>query len=1078
MVFQRHKVSEEDQPFRPSGSTRSKRTLSQPESEPEAEETPNVKPYGIRARLRKKLKLRKSPSPEREPGNMEIDFYDHPMRSSEPPPEIDVEDRQDPDEDMLDTPRGSPIPQSPNAVRSSSAPPTPHRPSRYNEPEESQNDFDRSLLLEQHTSSNVAITPQTPLRHRTSFWSFKTPSHDPSPRGAMKRSPFLFERDGHLGERARKRAVEKARAAIKAGDEAIERMSQAQKKIEGEVDRAHDIFSRLSKPISSGGYGFNSPWHFFERLFQSGSEKQGKINVTRFCKDHGAELAEKLFERLKESFTEFRGGYLADQVRKEAAAIQKLLTRPSGTKMSALIDSFNLEKLEEEIEAVAPTLWSILQSYVLDGKKEREKPEEGTGKGKGKERQEEERINEKSEKEKDRDAILATICAMLSITRSQKANDFQVVMGLFLLASGASKREVDVLSHAGLSVSYSSVLRHVKALSRENLAEVQRVVKEFLVAIIWDNVNFAFRVGSERIDSKDHFDNGTTATVVVQHNPFTNWPAEQGSLPIPLKPPRSTTYQSISDHSSLILPNLDHLLQLEQCLLWQLKRLAIDNTQGLARFENILGSCPSFGEYDQISVHVTQQYPLPAMHLDESTIDGTMQVYDTVLEHMNMSSSDLEQHGLLFVDGDLLTDSLIDKVCYFLFGGTNHAELSTYKVESARRNCEGVREGMKAVIRRFGLFHCKMAGCRMVLNEHWGEPNSKWPGSLWWEHTQLLKRKAISAGWQTKKAAPWKPTHELIQMSLAAHVLDGFRIYCGHVNFQLWATKSTFDEFNRVAKLVYENLFTSAAHAEQAHATGGKDIVLMNNILYNRDALLYWLLVTSIKTGNIGRVVLVLRVWMVMMRTPKTMPCYANAIFETLGRIQEYPEKLRVFFLHNWLVNLTGRTNGFKENDLLEEQQNRWVKHIRPLHFLSHHRIVAKAFRTPYNSTQHTTPDMLKEIHCIADALCDERVQEYVPDRPANESVAAVRDLFKEGSKQANKKSAFRRYRADTTTMENLGVTEEERPDIESEDEDEDSDSEPEYVATDEDVALDNDEPELTEALINAAVTIVNDIFD
>jgi hypothetical protein len=33
-------------------------------------------------------------------------------------------------------------------------------------------------------------------------------------------------------------------------------------------------------------------------------------------------------------------------------------------------------------------------------------------------------------------------------------------------------------------------------------------------------------------------------------------------------------------------------------------------------------------------------------------------------------------------------------------------------------------DGMKASIRRFGLFHAKMAGCRLVMNEHWGMPNS------------------------------------------------------------------------------------------------------------------------------------------------------------------------------------------------------------------------------------------------------------------------------------------------------------------------------------------------------------------
>ncbi|KAL0058483.1 hypothetical protein AAF712_014833 [Marasmius tenuissimus] len=880
---------------------------------------------------------------------------------------------------------------------------------------------------------------------------------------------------------ARREALRVAEEAKKAGDEAIELSIAATK----EVDSAQSIFAPLSKPESAGGFRFRSPRHFVDHLFQTGSNKQGKTNVTNFCKNHGADVATKMFQRSPQSFNKFRDGYLADKVQEEGLALQKLLTKAKGTTMNDL-------------------LTKILQGFVSDGKESaRETGEKGKGKGKekthclssssGARGKESEGKSGKSEKEKDRDVVRVSPHSLSSPhsnlrhldsrhhmlnAHSQKANSFQVVMGLFLLASGASKREVDVLAHAGLMVSYTSILHHMKTLSQENLEQVQKVAKEFMVGLIWDNVNFAFRVDSQRLDSKDHFDSGTTATAVVQHDPFTNQPALQGSLPIYMKPSRETTYHSISDHTTLILPSLEDVLQLEQCTLWQLKSIAIEHNPELAHFKNLLGTCPSFGEYGQISVHTTQQYPLPAMHIDESTIDGTFQVYNTLTRHLGLTNEALANHSILFVDGDLLTDSLLDKVA------------------SARRNSEEVWEGMMGVLGRFGIFHCKMAGNRMVMNEHWGTPNSKWAGSLWWEHTQLLKRKPISAGWQAKKVAPWKQSHELIQISLAAHVLDGFRIYCGHEDFKRWATKASMDDFHAVAKKVHDSLFTSAAHYSQSSSPTGQDTVLMNNILYNRDAIMYWLLVTSIKAGNIGRIVLVLRIWMVMMRTPKTMPRYANAIFETLGRLQEYPEKLRVFYLHNWLVNLTGRVNGFKEYDLLQEQQNRWIKTVfnakgvnRSWEWLTMisvciyslrdaMRTIEKTFRTPYNSTRHTVPDMSRKIQCIADALRDEKVQEYVPNRPANDVVQPVRDLFKEGSKHANKRTAFSKYRKNNCSMENLGYQEIPEVDVESEDESNDSDLELDYTPTEEDLTVDDEEPELTEMMIDNVVTMVRDILE
>lgn len=198
---------------------------------------------------------------------------------------------------------------------------------------------------------------------------------------------------------------------------------------------------------------------------------------------------------------------------------------------------------------------------------------------------------------------------------------------------------------------------------------------------------------------------------------------------------------------------------------------------------------------------------------------------------------------------------------------------------------------MKAAIRRFGLFHAKMAGCRLVINEHWGKPNSKVPGSLWWENN-YLNRKNMIAGWQSSKAAPWKTSHELIHISIAAHITDGFRLFCGQDNLTKWAKDATKEQFDQVAWLVYKNLFTTRAY-ETLTKQSYRDTSFENTILYNRDALFYIELVHAVKAGDIGRVVNILKVWMVMMRTPKTMPKYADAIFETLGRLTTYPDQLR-----------------------------------------------------------------------------------------------------------------------------------------------------------------------------------------
>ncbi|KAJ3892463.1 hypothetical protein GG344DRAFT_45307, partial [Lentinula edodes] len=216
-----------------------------------------------------------------------------------------------------------------------------------------------------------------------------------------------------------------------------------------------------------------------------------------------------------------------------------------------------------------------------------------------------------------------------------------------------------------------------------------------------------------------------------------------------------------------------------------------------------------------------------------------------------------------------------------------------------------------------------------------------------------------------------------------------------------------------------------------------------NNLLQNRDTLFYIEVCHAIKAGDIGRVVNVSRMWMVMMRSKKTMPKYADVIFETLGRLSTYSETLRKFFLHNWLVNVSGTVNGWKEVDLLQEHQNFWAK-VRAL----------------YHSPElHTIPDKSKEVHRLSDALAEEDIQTFVPNRASNEGKKAVRDLFEEGSKYPNQKGAFKIFRKDARKAENLGFVESVVGDASDIEEESDERPDEDYEITLEDLAVDEEEP-------------------
>ncbi|KAJ7448400.1 hypothetical protein FB451DRAFT_1053929 [Mycena latifolia] len=742
---------------------------------------------------------------------------------------------------------------------------------------------------------------------------------------------------------AQEEAAKKAEAAAQAAAEQL-KIAAAEKKVQDTANtiKAQRVIADLTKSTEDGGYNFKDLDEFFQGVFRVGGDQHISANITRYVHGHGADLVRGIFARSAPAKEEYISGELAEIYQREGRAIQDILTRSSTTTVMELLKVFSMAQLAAELEEAAPWLWKALVTLS--------EPESA------------------GEARRDKGLVFTTICALISIMRSQKANNFQLVIGLFLLGSGASKREMEVLAHAGLSISYTSIITHVKGLSKEGMVRLREIVKTSMVQIVWDNLNIAFRVAAERLKAKNHFDNGTTVTVIPVFDPATGGHAAHGTLPLSMKPPRERTLPVLDWTAEDVLPSPQSAEELSACCFWQMKRLALEHVPGVTpKLKKELEDCP---EINQIPVHKSEQYPAPAMNKDESTLEGTLDVRETIYGHMGLDDEGVKAHGLVFEDGDLLTDSLKEKL------------------ESARRNSTTPIASLQSGVRRWGLFHGEMAGGRLTVNEHWGKPNSIWPGGLWWEHNKLLKRKPITAGWSGKKATPWKPAHELIHISLPAHIVDGFRIHCGHENLEEWATNATMDEFNRVAKIVFDKLFSTAAVEElRARDMCDRDITLENAILYNRDALFYVEFVQAIKKGDIGRVANVLSIWMVMMRTPKTMPRYADAMFETLVRLKHFPPKMRELYLANWLVNLPGRPYCFKPVDLLQEHQNFWAKIIytakgtnKSWEWLSMitvciftlrdaMRTVQTAFKIPAYGEKHKTPEITAEVATLANAL-------------------------------------------------------------------------------------------------------------
>jgi hypothetical protein len=248
---------------------------------------------------------------------------------------------------------------------------------------------------------------------------------------------------------------------------------------------------------------------------------------------------------------------------------------------------------------------------------------------------------------------------MLAQTRNEKSSEFQTTMCIYLLACGASRTQFDVLNHAGFTLSYTAAVRKIKALGQERLLEIVGLTGTCAFMILWDNLNIAFRVGEQRKASKDHFDNGTTATLIPLFD------VDFGGLPLDLKPTRDNRKPVLDFDASDMLPSLKQMQELEEAQLWHIEDILFDTCPELRKCFKDQIHPPR--DILPIPVHKTKQYPLPAMHIDESSLEGTLKVLNSIItKTLKLSGDGLEKHGIILCAGDQLTMSLLDKVSRLL----------------------------------------------------------------------------------------------------------------------------------------------------------------------------------------------------------------------------------------------------------------------------------------------------------------------------------------------------------------------------------------------------------------------------
>ncbi|KAG0010826.1 hypothetical protein BGZ81_002531, partial [Podila clonocystis] len=625
----------------------------------------------------------------------------------------------------------------------------------------------------------------------------------------------------------------------------------------------------------------------------------------------GATIKEAHSDSLLTSAVKFVLKYARPEI--ERASHGANLKFPSRAVTADALGQFDLQDVEQELADHAPTSFALIRGLVND---KRPSPFDPVT------------------------PAVPIIASIVLKSWNNRANLLQGVFGLYFYAQGASKSLVDVLQKAGVCNGFNWIMESLDHMSEAHLAKVQAIVKEekrpFM--IVYDNINMAFRRYNQRMTNQDSFENGATATVILT-----------SEMPSVERMPDPTRHLRASD----LFPTTVQSEHLKDTFRYHLTEVL------QKRLANLPRNPFPVPVKRKLNVERTEAYPLPSMHIDQSTVEGNRDILDEIMKSLELNP-DLWFDDLtrMVIAGDQLTLARIRSIAKLRWD----EKKAYYRVEWA--------------VPVLQLFHLQMVLASAILKTHWG--SKKTPGSLCYFIT-VLEKKRIS-----HDKPNFHDLDELLRQLFDAMVL---LMWETELKIEISAKVSTqspksSSEIKDKANDIIKQYFAK----NELHNIGNQQSI--NAALFIRDMLLYIELGSAIKAGDIGRIEEIIR-WLTLVFQAGGHGNYANELLRLhCGLFYSWEGNEKDVILSSMLVNTTGQPNRWIPTDLYQEHNNLLTKDIA--------QTVEKLFKAPHNGTHHSDPSAAADIDIIKN-LCSQAGIFKPGDNSASPVVPAVRDLVQEG---------------------------------------------------------------------------------
>ncbi|KAI0258559.1 hypothetical protein BC834DRAFT_835342 [Gloeopeniophorella convolvens] len=359
------------------------------------------------------------------------------------------------------------------------------------------------------------------------------------------------------------------------------------------------------------------------------------------------------------------------------------------------------------------------------------------------------------------------------------------------------------------------------------------------------------------------------------------------------------------------------------------------------------------------------------MDIDQSTNDSQAEIVENLFNQAQLGhpedspkSLDISEHVVLF-HGDLATGERLQSI-----------------QESRRIEANSIRR-LQVVIFMFGLFHLQMAAV----------------DAIWRMHVDPKAARASPTGLYQQACSIWphdtgrigsKPgfrlIHDIVLQCATAWMLDCWRV---EVTLRRDPAIQTINDFAKAKPTwgTIEKMSKKLASKYVNKSGESEDIEFRNNSLILWNLLLYVELNHAMKHGDIGRVEATFTSWAFIFKAVGKHK-YCTQLYKTLNNLHYvYPPRLTRAIRLNWLCNPTGRPDGFRALDWLQELYNLYTKVVysgtgssstltlvikqSPLIqiFRSAHTVIQDNFALLHRSTRHAPQDLTNTLDILCKSL-------------------------------------------------------------------------------------------------------------